>query len=422
MRVRLKGINYTTKKLASGERKTYWYAWRGGPLLTGTPGSPEFIAAYNEAVARKVQPRAGILLSIIQGYQASEDFKRLASTTRRGYVAHIKRIESEFSDFPLAALSDRRTRGIFLSWRDRIAESSGRRQADYAWSVLALMISWAFNRGLVTTNPCERGGRVYRGSRSDRIWSADDEMRFFRRAPQHLHLPLLLALWTGQRQGDLLRLPWSAYDGKYIRMRQAKTKARIPPIPVIRGHAANHKKERHHGKRNVNAYLRHCWPPPSFAICTSISPSAERSVLLFWLVRSLAICNSRPRVSSSTPKTACSVIVLCSRRSCCIACDVSRINGAASVGQYPLRCDGEQLVIIAARRFLPVPVDLGFLDASRAHGHDGAAQDGNRVVLGKKPDFDVRKFLIQVVQRLASLDSADLFSRLRKFRLVCLRQ
>jgi hypothetical protein len=25
---------------------------------------------------------------------------------------------------------------------------------------------------------------------------------------------------TGQRQGDLLRLPWSAYDGKEIRLRQ----------------------------------------------------------------------------------------------------------------------------------------------------------------------------------------------------------
>jgi integrase len=33
----------------------------------------------------------------------------------------------------------------------------------------------------------------------------------------------MLALWTGQRQGDLLRLPWSAYDGKYIRLRQSKT-------------------------------------------------------------------------------------------------------------------------------------------------------------------------------------------------------
>jgi integrase len=42
-----------------------------------------------------------------------------------------------------------------------------------------------------------------------------------------LHLPLLLALWTGQRQGDLLRLPWSAYDGTHIRLRQSKTGARV---------------------------------------------------------------------------------------------------------------------------------------------------------------------------------------------------
>jgi integrase len=40
-------------------------------------------------------------------------------------------------------------------------------------------------------------------------------------------LPLLLALWTGQRQGDLLRLPWSAYDGTHIRLRQSKTGARV---------------------------------------------------------------------------------------------------------------------------------------------------------------------------------------------------
>ena len=44
-------------------------------------------------------------------------------------------------------------------------------------------------------------------------------------------MPLLLALWTGQRQGDLLRLSWSAYDGSTIRLRQSKTDARVV-IPV----------------------------------------------------------------------------------------------------------------------------------------------------------------------------------------------
>lgn len=231
MRVRLKGLNRVSKKLADGRKVTYWYAWKGGPALRGEPGSSEFIASYNEAVARKTKPATGVLLSIIQGYQASEDFRQLAETTRRGYAALIKRIESKFGDFPLAALTDRRTRGEFMAWRDKLATDSGRRQADYAWTVLARILSWALNRGLVGANPCEKGGRVYRGSRADKVWTADDEAAFLKSAPPHLHLPLVLALWTGQRQGDLLRLPWSAYDGTHIRLRQSKTGARVS-IPV----------------------------------------------------------------------------------------------------------------------------------------------------------------------------------------------
>jgi len=231
MRVRLKGINSITKRLADGSRRTYWYAWKGGPALHGEPGTPEFMASYNEAVARKVTPPTGALLSIILGYQASDDFLKLARSTKRSYIALIKRIESKFGDFPLSALTDRRTRGIFLDWRDTIAADSGRRQADYAWTVLARILSWARNRGRIGTNPCEKGGRVYSGSRAEKVWTADDEAAFLKSAPAHLHLALLLALWTGQRQGDLLRLPWSAYDGACIRLRQSKTGMRVS-IPV----------------------------------------------------------------------------------------------------------------------------------------------------------------------------------------------
>ena len=230
MRVRLKGINSKTKRLADGRLVTYWWAWKGGPPLRGDPGSPEFISSYNEAVARKVTPPAGVLFSILQGYQASEDFRSLADRTRRDYVAKIKLIERAFCDFPLSALSDRRTRGVFKAWRDRLASRS-RRQADYAWSVLGRILSWALDAGLVAANPCEKGGRLYRASRADKIWSDDDEVSFLVKGPAHLRLPLLLALWTGQRQGDLLRLPWSGYDGQHIRLRQSKTGIRVI-IPV----------------------------------------------------------------------------------------------------------------------------------------------------------------------------------------------
>jgi hypothetical protein len=197
IRVRLKGVNFATKTLADGTLRTYWYAWRGGPQLRGKPGTPDYVASYNAAVATKAATPHGVILSVLQGYQASENFHGLADTTRRSYVPLIKRIEKDFGDFPLSALTDRRTRGVFMAWRDKIAASSGRRQADYAWSVLARVFSWALDRGLVAANPCTHGGRLYRGSRAEKIWTDIDEATFLERAPAHLRLPL-------QKQSSLL--------------------------------------------------------------------------------------------------------------------------------------------------------------------------------------------------------------------------
>ena len=210
---------------------TYWYAWKGGPALQGQPGSPEFVASYNEAASRKVTPTAGVIFSILQGYQASEDFRGLSERTRKDYVAKIKQIEKAFGDFPLSGLPDRRTRGIFMAWRDRLAAAS-RRQADYS-------VGGAGPRPVMGAQPrphsCqplrEGWAPVRRYSRRQGLVALTTRPTSFVRGPARLHLPLLLALWTGQRQGDLLRLPWSGYDGTHIRLRQSKGGVRVV-IPV----------------------------------------------------------------------------------------------------------------------------------------------------------------------------------------------
>jgi integrase len=92
-------------------------------------------------------------------------------------------------------------------------------------------MSWANSRGIVPVNPLERPGRLYRAGRAENVWTHEDEADFIKEAPSHLHLALLLALWTGQRQGDLLRLTWSDYDGLWIKLKQRKTNTRLR-IPV----------------------------------------------------------------------------------------------------------------------------------------------------------------------------------------------
>jgi integrase len=171
------------------------------------------------------------LLALLFQFQESGEFQfKISPRTRRDYIKQIKRIEKAFGDFPIKALDDPRATSIFLKWRDRLAQTS-LRQADYAYGTLSRILSWALGRRKIKTNPCASGGKLYQGTRVDKIWTNQDVDRFLRTAPPYLRLAMLLAIDTGQRQGDLLRLPWSAYDGKQIKIRQKKT-GQYVPIPV----------------------------------------------------------------------------------------------------------------------------------------------------------------------------------------------
>ena len=203
MRIELEGIHRVPMKLADGTEKIYWYAWRGGPRLRGEEGTPEFVASYNAAVAQRAPAPEGTLQTLIDAYQATDHFRTRQPRTKQDYIRQIKIIEQEFGDFPLKALAARETRGVFMDWRDRlcaqVATASGLRVdgvSDYS--------RHRTRSRQDHVNPA-KGAAVYNGTRVEFVWSVENEAAFLQHAPTHLRLPLLLALWTGQRQGDLAR-------------------------------------------------------------------------------------------------------------------------------------------------------------------------------------------------------------------------
>jgi integrase len=168
---------------------------------------------------------------VIAGYKASQDFLGRRERTRSDYLKQIKKIEVAFGDLPLAALDDARVTKDFLEWRDSMANSP--RQADYAWTILMRLCSWARARGLTLYRPPERVERLHHADRSEKIWEESHIAAFMAKASEPLQHALVLALETGQRQGDLLALPWSAYDGQWIRLRQQTTGRRVN-VPVTK--------------------------------------------------------------------------------------------------------------------------------------------------------------------------------------------
>lgn len=216
VRLKLKGINWVKATLGDGTVKEYAYLGRGrGAIrLEGGRDSPEeielLIASYNRAKSERRKADPTTFKSIIADYMASPGFTKRRERTKRDYQKIIRKIEDAFGDLPIAALNDPRVTKDFLEWRDGMADSP--RQADYAWTVLVRILSWARQRTLTTYRPPERVERLYHSDRSDLIWEDHHIARFMTAAPKPLQAALTMAAETGLRQGDLVALPWSAYD------------------------------------------------------------------------------------------------------------------------------------------------------------------------------------------------------------------
>lgn len=233
VRVNIKGIFATYKTLRDGTRRTYWYHRATGARLRGEPGSPEFMADHAAAEKSTRDRLAGSFNGMIRDYTLSGEFAELAPSTQADYRRLLTYAEREFGTMPLAALADRRVRVDFFAWRDRVGKESGPRAADYRLSAISAMLTWAVERGLLEFNHLKDFRRLYHADRSQQVWLPEHVSAFMKAAPVELRRALILALHTGQRQGDLLRLTWSAFDGKAISLRQGKSRRRGRPGRLV---------------------------------------------------------------------------------------------------------------------------------------------------------------------------------------------
>lgn len=236
MRVRLEGINTVRKRRPDGSWKYYYYHRATSIRLNGEPGSAEFVTSFTDAEKTTRHRSVGSVNALMRNYTGSVEFQgKLAPSTQAEYRRMLKSAEGEFGDMPLAALDDPRVRKDFLDWREKVARASGKREADNRLSAISAMLTWAVDRGQVPANYLRGFKRLYHADRSEIIWLPEHIAPFMKVAPIEMQRALILGLHTGQREGDLLRLPWSAYDGVRISLRQGKARrgGKLGPLVEI---------------------------------------------------------------------------------------------------------------------------------------------------------------------------------------------
>jgi len=225
VKVDLKGI----AKVRSKGRE-YHYAWRGGPPLRGKPGSPEYHASYVEAHENKRAPDANRFRSLVTVYKASSDYKKLADSTKAAWGRWLDRIADHFGDLRIAQFDrPEKIRPIIRRWRNQYTETP--RTADMGMQVLSRVLSHAVGPlGKVASNPCEGIKRLYKNNRSEIIWTDADIQQLKRVCSPEVSQVVDLAIHTGLRISDLLRLAWSHVGEDAITLSTGKSNHRREAI------------------------------------------------------------------------------------------------------------------------------------------------------------------------------------------------
>jgi integrase len=220
VRVDLKGV---AKVKAKG--RDYYYAWRGGPRLRGQPGSPEFIASYNEAIEQHRTPDKRRFRFIVSDYKASRDYKKLADSTRVQWGKWLDRIAEHFGELSIAQFDrPEKIRPVIRRWRGQWDDTP--RTADYALQVLSRVVAHAVELGKIAGNPCEGIKHLYNNDRSEIIWTDSDLQQIKKTCSAEIADAIDLAGHTGLRLSDLLRLSWSHVGDEAIVLTTGKSRHR----------------------------------------------------------------------------------------------------------------------------------------------------------------------------------------------------
>lgn len=231
MDVKLVGIHEVKYPRKDGGVTIYHYAWRGGPRMKSKPGTLAFTQEFVRLTKDRQKPAKTETVGwLVEQYAKSADHHKLKSSTRRDYERIMGAIRADYESFPLEAVDARGARRVFLDWRDSMKDAP--RSADLHVTVLARIFSWALDREIIGRNPLVRVSKLHSGSRKDIIWRPSQIKKILTEgAPQIVNV-VKMALWTMQRQGDILTMPTIAYDDGMLWITQAKTGSRIRIRPA----------------------------------------------------------------------------------------------------------------------------------------------------------------------------------------------
>jgi integrase len=195
--------------------------------IKGTFGSPEFAASYRAAVEggpvrqHTFKGEHGTFNRLGRDYLNSTTFARLAERTQGHRRYCVERFLGKFGHLQVASLTDHYAKKIIAGYKPGMAR--------IMLSALRALMALAIDNGDIKDDPTRNIKRSKLSSAGWHDWTEDEIAQFEARHPigSAARLAFGLALYTGQRSSDLIRMGRQHVRDGMINVAQQKTKTRL---------------------------------------------------------------------------------------------------------------------------------------------------------------------------------------------------
>lgn len=233
---RKKAFDYVTPNTVKG--KVYWRFRRNGfsTNIPGPYGSPEFLAAYEAALAGSKTPRsstalAGILAWLIEQYLRSLRFKNLSDSRKRTIRLELDWLREQAGKYHFERLEVRHVEAL-------MSKKKGPTAANTVKKNLSMLFNFAAKKlGYTGPNPARHAERMKTNPDGFHTWTEAEVNRFLERhgPGTKARLVMLLALNTGMARQDLARVGRQHVKAGRIAYRRHKTAvaADMPILPEL---------------------------------------------------------------------------------------------------------------------------------------------------------------------------------------------
>lgn len=168
------------------------------------------------AYQRRLHSEAKDFTALVDAFEAHEAFTTLAASTRRGYEASAKMVKAAWAfDLPAELTTVDAQQAI-----DALGETPA--TANQFRAYLSRLMAWGVPRGFCASNPVQFTEKIP-GGEPWKPWPEWAWEILVEHAPFNLLLPAISALFTGQRQGDVLMMPRPRESDATIEVRAQKT-------------------------------------------------------------------------------------------------------------------------------------------------------------------------------------------------------